>query len=132
MFSTPRNKSSSLVLKPCKSVQEASEEVCSLKLDRYIYRGLIRNLNSYLTETVSIENYEIQISRSVFHAYPSYLCRFSFLTTLDIYKDYFKGHLTWCKGCCNCCCTIIVTRDKITLIHHFPCKGCCVFTPRVL
>ena len=45
-------------------------------------------------EAVSIENYEIQISRSVFHAYPSYLCRLSFLTTLDIYKDYFKGHIT--------------------------------------
>ena len=43
-------------------------------------------------KAVSIENYEIQISRSVFHAYPSYLCRVSFLTTLDIYKDYFKGH----------------------------------------
>ena len=41
---------------------------------------------------VSIEDYEIQISRSVFHTYPSYLCRISFLTILDIYKDYFKGH----------------------------------------
>ena len=40
-----------------------------------------------LTEAVSIENYEIQISS----AYSSYLCRVSFLTILDIYKDYFKG-----------------------------------------
>ena len=48
-------------------------------------------------ETVSIENYEIQISRSIFPAYPSYLCKVSFLTTLEIYKDYFKGHLR----CCN-------------------------------
>ena len=40
-----------------------------------------------LTEAVSIKNYEIQISS----AYSSYLCRVSFLTTLDIYKDYFKG-----------------------------------------
>ena len=46
-----------------------------------------------LTEAVSIENYEIQISRSFFHTYPSYLCRVSFLTTLKIYKDYFKGRL---------------------------------------
>ena len=42
-------------------------------------------------EALSIENYEIQISRFVFHGYPSCLCRVSFLTTLDIYKDYFKG-----------------------------------------
>ena len=41
-------------------------------------------------EAVSIENYEIQIFRLIFRAYSSYLCRVSFLTTLDIYKDYFK------------------------------------------
>ena len=40
--------------------------------------------------TVSIENYEIQIPRSVFMHIQVYLCRVSFLTTLDIYKDYFK------------------------------------------
>ena len=51
------------------------------------------NSQQLSTEAVSIENYEIRISRSVFHAYPSYLCRLSFLTTLDIYKDYFKGRL---------------------------------------
>ena len=47
---------------------------------------------------ISIENYEIQFSRFVCHAYLSYVFRFSFLTTLDIYKDYFKGCLTWCKS----------------------------------
>ena len=50
-------------------------------------------LNSCSTDTLSIEDYEIQISRFVFHAYPSYVFRFSFLTTLDICKDYFKGRL---------------------------------------
>ena len=35
---------------------------------------------------VSIESYKIQIFKSVFHAYPIYLCRVSSLTTLDIYK----------------------------------------------
>ena len=51
------------------------------------------DLDSSSTEAVFIENYGIQIFRYVFHAYPSYLCRVSFLTTLDIYKDYFKGRL---------------------------------------
>ena len=54
-------------------------------------------LDSSSIDNLSIENYKIQISKSVFHAYPSYLCRVSFLTTLDIYKDYFKGHLRWCN-----------------------------------
>ena len=45
-------------------------------------------------DTLSIENYKIQISRSVCHAYVSYVFRFSFLITLDIYKDCFKGYLT--------------------------------------
>ena len=50
-------------------------------------------LDSSSTEAVSIENYEIQISRSNFMHIQVYLCRVSFLITLDIYKDYFKGHL---------------------------------------
>ena len=40
------------------------------------------------TEVVSVENYEIQVSRSVFTHIQVYLCKISFLTTLDIYKDY--------------------------------------------
>ena len=42
-----------------------------------------------------------------------YMLRFSFLTTLYIYKDYFKDCLTWCKGCCTCCYMHIVTEDKL-------------------
>ena len=48
-------------------------------------------LDSCSTETVSIENYEIQISKSVFMHIQVYLCKVSFLTILNIYKDYFKG-----------------------------------------
>ena len=50
-------------------------------------------LNNYSTDTLSIENYKILIFSSVFHAYPCYVFKFSFLITLDIYKDYFKGRL---------------------------------------
>ena len=49
-------------------------------------------LNSNLTEAIFVKNYEIQISRSNFTHIHVYLCKVSFLTTLDIYKDYFKGH----------------------------------------
>ena len=54
-------------------------------------------LDSCSTETVSIENYEIQISKSVFMHIQVYLCKVSFLTILNIYKDYFKGRQRWCK-----------------------------------
>ena len=51
------------------------------------------NYRQLSTEALSVENYEIQIFRSVFHAYLSYLCKISFFTTLDIYKDYLMGRL---------------------------------------
>ena len=87
------------VLKPCKSIQESSEEVLFIKT-RQVY---LSKFNIWSSTAVSIENYKIQISRFIFHAYPSYLCGVSFLTTLDIYiyiyiyKDYFKGRLRWCN-----------------------------------
>ena len=70
-------------------------------------------LDNYLTDTLSIENYEIQIFRSLFYAYPNYVFRFSFLTTLDIYKDYLKGCLTGCKGFINAYCD----RRQSTIVH---------------
>ena len=39
----------------------------------------------------SIKNYDFQISRSIFQPKPMYLFKVSFLTTLDIYKAYFKS-----------------------------------------
>ena len=54
-------------------------------------------LDSNLIEDVSIENYEIRISRSDFTHIHVYLYRVSFLTPLDIYNDYFKGRLKCCK-----------------------------------
>ena len=35
--------------------------------------------------------------RTVFHPIREYIFGFSFLTTLDIYKDYFKGRQMWHK-----------------------------------
>ena len=55
-------------------------------------------LHNSSTETISIKNYEIQISKSDFTHIHVYLCRvFFFLITLDIYKDYFKGCQMGCK-----------------------------------
>ena len=61
---------------------------CSLKLDRFL-------TDSYLSRSrqlLSIKNYEIRIFRSDFQPMLMYLYRISFLTTLNLYKAYFKGH----------------------------------------
>ena len=50
------------------------------------------------TQAVSVENYEIRFSRSDYTHILEYLCKVSFLTTLDIYKDYFKCHKKGCKA----------------------------------
>ena len=58
-------------------------------------------LDSCSTNTLSIEIYENQFFRSDFTHIHAYVFRLSFLTTLNLYKDYFKGRHkvdeTWCK-----------------------------------
>ena len=54
-------------------------------------------LDSYSIDTLSIEIYENQIFISDFHPIYVYMFGLSFLTSLNIYKDYFKGRHSWCK-----------------------------------
>ena len=42
-------------------------------------------------QVVSVETYKIRLFRSDYMHMLMYLCGVSFLITLDIYKDYFKG-----------------------------------------
>ena len=56
------------------------------------YRDLMLKLDKSSTQAISVENYEIRFSRFDYTHILEYLCRVSFLTTLDIYKDYFKSH----------------------------------------
>ena len=48
-------------------------------------------LNKSSTQAVSVENYKIRLFRSDYMHILEYLYNVSFLTTLDIYKDYFKS-----------------------------------------
>ena len=48
-------------------------------------------LDSYLDRWLSIEVYETQFFKTVFHQIHKCMFEISFLTTLNIYKDYFKG-----------------------------------------
>ena len=86
------------------------------------YWDLRSKLDRSSTQAVSVENYQIRNFRSNYMHILMYLCRVSFLTTLDLYKDYFKGR-----------CTSIVWLDaKNGLVHYSFCRSCCVFMPRVL
>ena len=51
-------------------------------------------LDNYLIDNISIKIYENQFFKFDFTHIRVYLFRLSFLTTLNIYKDYFKGHYT--------------------------------------
>ena len=107
MFNTSKNKSSSPVLKPCKSVQETSEEGLFIKAgqipDRWLsvevstvaWQILSIEVSTAAWQILSIENYENQFFRFDFQPMLIYLCRVYFLTTLDIYKAYFKGRYIW-------------------------------------
>ena len=64
-----------------------------------IYQGLESCLNpvarQLLDRYVSVKVYETQFFRTVFHPIHEYVFGLSFLTILNIYKDYFKDHKRW-------------------------------------
>ena len=105
-------------MKLCKSVQDSSKEVLCFKAWQIS------------STAVLIENYENQFFRSDFMYIHVYVFRLSFLTTLDIYKDYFKGLLRWCN---------LMSSDyslKLwpeTICHNssFSWRSHCVCAPRV-
>ena len=77
-------------------------------------------LDSCSIDNLSIEIYENQYFRSNFTQIRVYLFRISFLTTLKIYKDYFKGRHNVCKLMkldANVLFKQIVTGDKFALVH---------------
>ena len=120
------------VLKPCISVQESSEEVLFINSRQIAWQMYLSRFNIWnstnSSTVVSIENYKIHISKLVFHAYPSYVFRFSFLTTLDIYMDYFKGRLKWCKGFIDAYCD----QKQFALVHLSLKEAAAVVCHRVL
>ena len=114
-------------MKPCKSDQETSEKVLFIKAQQKsrqnpLYWDLMLKLNRFSKQAISVENYEIRLFKFDYMHILMYLCRVSFLTTLDIYKDYFKGRHT----------CIVWPNAKSGLIHYSLWKCFCVFMPRVL
>ena len=89
-------------------------------------------LDRSLTQAVSVENYEIRNFRYDYRHILEYLYRVSFLTTLDIYKNYFKSYHKWCKVLQKNNPCILWPETEITLYHHILYRSYCIFTPRVL
>ena len=83
------------------------------------YRDLMLKLDRSSIQAVSVKTYEIRNSRSDFRPMLVYLYRVSFLTTLDIYKTYFKGRHT----------SKIYAENA--LVHYFLQRNYCIFTLRV-
>ena len=67
-------------------------------------------LDRSLTKFESTEIYKIRIFISDFRLILTCMCRVSFLTTLDIYKAYFKSRHTW------------RIHAKSDLVSYFLCK----------
>ena len=67
-------------------------------------------LDKSSTQVVCVENYEIRFFRSDYTYILKYLYRVSFLTILDINKDYFKS--------CHRGDARIIHADS-ALVHHF-------------
>ena len=131
---------SSIVLKPWRLDQETSEEKLFTKagqIARHLWTNILTPANKYLdsysidsylsrfNETqqilsikVSIEVTGIQLFRFDFRPMLMCLCRVSFLTTLDIYKAYFRGcHIREYKE--NIC--------KRWPMPYFLCRSYCIF-----
>ena len=83
------------VLKPCKSIQESREEMLFFIARQISWQIYLSRFKMWSSTAISIENYENQFFKFDFMHIHVYLYRVSFLTTLDIYKDYFKGRLIW-------------------------------------
>ena len=77
-------------------------------------------LDSYSIDTLFIKIYKNKFFKFDFTHICVYLFRLSFLITLNIYKDYFKGRHSGCKWMkldAKVLFKQIVTKDKFSLVH---------------
>ena len=74
-------------------------------------------LDSFSIDKLSIEVYKKQIFSSNFHPIHWYMFGLSFLTTLNIYNDYFKG-CQWLRKCeAKLCSCKLWSKTEFALIH---------------
>ena len=74
-------------------------------------------LDSFSIDKISIKVYEKQIFSSDFHPIHVYMFGLSFLTTLNIYKDYFKGRQRLCECEAKLCSCKLLPKTEFTLVY---------------
>ena len=86
-----------------------------------IYWGLkavlARGSTASSIDTLFLEVYEIQFFRADFNPTRVYMFRLSFLTTLNIYKDYFKGRQRLRKCEAKFCSCKLWLETEFALVH---------------
>ena len=102
MFNVSRNEVSSSSVKTIKVCPRIKWESARFQNSTVsMYRGLKNceawNSTTSSIDTLSIEVYKIQFFRANFNPIREYVFRLSFLTTLNIHKDYFKGRHNLCN-----------------------------------
>ena len=113
------------------------EKYCSLKLDSYLDSEHLSRpravwilwLESSSTDRVSVEVYKTQIFEYGFHPIRDHMFSLSFLTTLDIYKDYFKDRRMWHKlhKCWAKFCSSKLWSETEFVLIHLSCEETAVF-----
>ena len=74
-------------------------------------------LDSFSTDKLSVEIYQKQIFSSDFHPIREYVFRLSFLTTLNIYKDYFKSRQRLRECEVKFCSCKLWSETEFALVH---------------
>ena len=74
-------------------------------------------LDSFSINKISIKVYKKQIFSSDFHPIRVYMFGLSFLTTLNIYKDYFKGRQRLYECEAKLCSCKLWPETELALVH---------------
>ena len=80
-----------------------------------------------LIDTLSVEVYEIQFFKADFTPIREYMFRLSFLTTLNIYKNYLKGRQRLCKCEAKLCSCKLWSETEFALIYLSLSKLLCLY-----
>ena len=122
MFNASRNKVSSSSVKTMQVCPRIMWENAGFyNSTANIYRGLknceAKNSTASSINTLFVEVYGIRVFRAGFHPIRVYMFGLSFLTTLNIYKDYFKGRQKLRRCEAKFCSCKLWPKTEFALVH---------------
>ena len=106
----------------CLIFQETSEDVLLFKTRSLAFIKVLKATEAWSStgssiDTLYVKVYEIQFFGVDFHLIHWYMFGLSFLTTLNKYKDYFKGHQRLHECEAKFCSCKLWLETKFSLIH---------------